>query len=130
MGFALCRFHEETGCSETGGQEYRVHLQDLNIMINVPSMWKHYMDEHLVQPTELERDVVMSADPTRATGQLIRTRSSQRSEEIKVMYVEKTDTGYTHQIGTKSDVPFINKLETILNKIQPLQTKGIGPVYR
>jgi len=130
MGFALCRFREETGCSKTDSQEYHVYLSDLDVMINVPSMWKHYMTEHFVQPTEREREVVMSADPTQATGQLIGTRSLQRPEEVMIMYVEKTNTGYTHQIGTQPDTQFIDKLETILNRIQPLQTKSIGPVYR
>jgi len=116
MGFAFCRFREKTNCSEIGSQEYHANLLDLNVIINIPSMWKHYMTEHLVQPTEREREIVMSAELDQATCQLINTRSLQRPEEIKIMYVEKTDTGYTHQIGKQPDTEFINKLETILDK--------------
>lgn len=120
MGFALCRFRKETSCSEIGSREYHVNLLDLNVMINIPSMWKHYMTEHLVQPTERARGIVMAADLNQATGQLISTRSLQRPEEVRIMYVEKTDTGYTHQIGKQPDTQFIDKLEKILDKTQPL----------
>ena len=75
----MCRFHEETGCSETGSQEYHVNLPDLDIMINVPSMWKHYMTNHLVQPTQREREIIMKADPEQAAGKLWDTKSLQMS---------------------------------------------------
>jgi len=119
MGFAYCRFREETDCSEMGSQHYNVHLSDLDVMINVPSMWKHYMTEHLIQPTQREREFVMAADPNQATGTLITTRSQERPKELRIMYVEKNETGYSHQIGTQPDIQFIDKLETILNGIQP-----------
>nr|MCK4930098.1 hypothetical protein [Nanoarchaeota archaeon] len=130
MGFAFCRFHEETGCDETGSQEYHVHLEDLDVMINVPSMWEHYMTKHLVQPTKREKEVIMSADPEKATGRFIQTRGTENPEELMVLYVEKTESGYTHQIGTKPDTKFIEKLETILKKFEPYQTKGFKPGYR
>lgn len=132
MGFALCRLHDETGCSETGSQEYHIHLQDLNVKLNVPSMWKHYMTEHLVQPTQREREVVMGADPSRATGEFFGTRSFQKTEEIMLMYVERENGGYTHQIGAEPDMEFIEKLEDILANVEPLRTKGFNsePGYR
>ena len=126
MGYALCRFRDETGCYEKGSQEYNVLLPDLGIRINVPSMWKHYMTEHLVQPNENEREIVMAADPSKATGILAGTLSISKEipEEVLIMYVEKTESGYTHQTGIKPDVEFINKLEAILSKVPPWRTKG------
>ena len=125
MGFALCRFSEETGCGETGSRHYIVHLPDINTKINVPEMWKHYMLEHLIQPNKEEREAIMNANPQKASGKLIRMRSAEKPKEVNVMYVEKTDDGYSHEIGMVPDYEFIRKLESILSRIEPLQTKGI-----
>ncbi|MAH07182.1 hypothetical protein CMI38_02950 [Candidatus Pacearchaeota archaeon] len=133
MGYAKCRFNEDKGCNETGSQEWYVHLADLGKTINVPSMWKHYMQDHLVQPMSEERRVIMATDSTQATGEHITTRGSARPAELMVLYVERTGPNqYTHQIGEKPDTEFIDKLESILENVQPLQTKGIGfrPGYR
>lgn len=119
MGSALCRFSED-GCQETGSQHYYVNLP--NAKLNVPSLWKHYMTEHLIQPTDLEREVIMAANPDQATGRRVITKSV---EEIKILYVEKTDTGYTHQIGTEPDIQFIEQLEKILDGIEPRRTRGL-----
>jgi len=125
MGFALCRFNEDEGCKETGSQEWYVTLPDVNRTINVPSMWKHYMVSHLVQPTAEEREVVMAADPTKATGEFIRTRGAVRPAELMVLYVErKGPNQYSHQVGTQPDTEFIEKLEGILANVQPSQTKS------
>jgi hypothetical protein len=111
MGYALCRFD---GCTEKGSTHYLVRLTDLNKILNVPIMWKHYMTEHLVQPTELEREIVMAADPEKAISGMIVTGCM--TSEIKVMYVERTETGYTHELGDKPDTEFVDKLEMILSK--------------
>lgn len=130
MGFAFCRFREETGCKETGSRHYNINLEDLNVAISVPSMWKHYMTEHLVQPTAREREVIMKADPEQATGERIQTRGLERPEYLMVLYVEKTEKGYTHEIGAKPDTEFIEKLEKIVKRFDPVQTKGSEPGYR
>jgi hypothetical protein len=91
------------------------------------------MTDHLVQPTTEERKVIMATDPEKATGQFIATRSAARSAELMVLYVERTGPNqYNHQIGTEPDTEFIGKLESILAKVQPLQTKGSDsrPGYR
>ena len=131
MGFAICRFNKDKGCSETGSQEYHINLQDLNIHLNVPSMWKHYMTEHLIQPTQREREVVMKADPSQAIGNFMTTRSAVEPEHVKVLYVERIDQNqYSHQVGTQPDTQFIHKLETIIKNIEPAQTKGFDSGQR
>ncbi len=113
MGIAFCRFKEETGCAEIASEHYLINLEDLEVRINVPAMWKHYMTEHLVQPTEKERETIMAANPDRTSGTLIGTRSASEPKEVKIMYVEKIDGSYSHEIGNKADTEFIEKLETI-----------------
>lgn len=133
MGWANCRFQEDEGCNQTGSQEWHVNLQDVNRAINVPSMWNHYMTYHLVQPTAEERQVIMAADPAKATGKFITTRDAKRPERLMVLYVERLGKNqYTHQIGTTPDNEFIGKLEAILAGVRPLQTKAfdINPGYR
>jgi len=131
MGWAVCRFNEEKGCEETGSKEWHVILPDLNVSINVPSMWKHYMINHLIQPTAEERKTIMAADPAKAKRECIMTRSSAAMPaDLMVLYVEKTGKNiYTHEIGEKPDTEFINKLEKIIGNKTPWQTKGI-PGYR
>ncbi|MBR9704807.1 hypothetical protein GOV12_05320 [Candidatus Pacearchaeota archaeon] len=133
MGFVLCRFRQDEGCPETGSQEWHIYLPNVNKRINVPSMWKHYMLDHLVQPTDEERTVIMEADPSNASGMFISTRGAETPEELMVLYVQRTGVGqYTHEVGTEPDVEFIKKLESILEKVQPCGTKGLGnrPGYR
>ncbi len=130
MGWANCRFREDEGCKETGSQEWYVHLPDVNRVINVPSMWRHYMIDHLVQPTAEERKVIMAADPAKANGRFKMTRGA---TELMVLYIERLGKNqYTHQIGIKPDNEFIGKLEAILMNVRPLQTKGFDfkPGYR
>lgn len=127
MGFAMCRFNADEGCNKTGSQEWHVQLPDINLVINVPSMWKHYMTDHLVQPTAEERAAVMSADPAQATGKFITTIGAPRPARLMVLYVNRLGQNqYTHQIGTEPDTEFIGKLESILANVEPLQTKGLG----
>lgn len=133
MGWANCRFQEDEGCTKTGSQEWHVSLPDVNRIINVPSMWKHYMVDHFVQPTAEEKQVIMAADPKKAAGEFITTRGAARPAELMVLYVERLGKNqYTHQIGNNPDYEFIEKLEAILAGISPLQTKGFNfkPSYR
>ncbi len=134
MGFAVCRFNKETGCNETSSRHYHIDVQDKDLRLNVPDMWKHYMTKHLVQPTKEEREAVMSLDLSQINTQMMQTRSistyAHPSKELLVLYVEKTDTGYSHEIGTKPDTEFIEKLEEILQPVQPVQTKGFKATYR
>jgi len=126
MGFAICRFNADEGCARMGSQEWHVYLPDLNRRINVPSMWLHYMVDHLVQPTAEERAVILAADPAHATGQFISTRGAPQPPVLMVLYVERLGPSqYTHQIGTKPDTAFIGKLERVLANVQPLQTKSL-----
>ena len=129
MGFALCRFREETGCSKTGSQHYWVQLHNLGALIDVPELWKHYMTEHLVQPNERERFLIENADVDHSDGihlyTLGRDAPGKRPEFEQVLYVEKTATGYTHEIGTKPDTGFISKLERLIAHIDSTQTKGL-----
>jgi len=124
MGFALCRFKTKTGCQETGSREWHIQLADLKVGINLPSMWKHYMQVHKVQPTAREREIIMSADPKYATGQCFTTRGMNTYPEEKILYVEKLENGYTHQTSEIVDEEFIVKLESLLQGIEPWQTKG------
>jgi hypothetical protein len=124
MGFALCRFKDETGCQVTGSQEFHIRLEDLKVDLNVPTMWRHYMIEHLVQPNKDEMDTIMNADVNNTTGKFMQTRSMEQNRKLHVLYVEKTDSGYTHEIGEKVDKEFINKLDLILKPYQPIQAKG------
>jgi len=117
MGWANCRFQEETDCSETGSVDYHVNVGNLGVVLNVPSMWEHYATEHLVQPTAREREVVMDADPSTVSGRRRLTRSLHQQETVKILYVERTDSGYTHDVGTEPDTEFIDKLELILSKV-------------
>jgi hypothetical protein len=133
MGFAICRFNKDEGCNETGSQEWHINLPDINTDINIPSMWKHYMINHLIQPTAEEKKVIMTADPAKAVGQFIGTRNLEDPKHLMVLYVERTNENqYSHQVGTKADTEFINKLEQILEQVKPLQTKGsdFRPGYR
>jgi hypothetical protein len=132
MGFAYCRFREETGCQEKGSREYHIFLKDLKVKINVPSMWKHYAVNHLVQPTKEERDIVMNADSAKAQGMELCTMGIPRPGEnfmgyksVLIMYVEKTPGGYTHEVGNAPDTAFISKLEKLLENMKPIQTKTL-----
>jgi hypothetical protein len=125
MGFAFCRFREETGCSETGSREYHAFLSNMNIFLDVPEMWKHYMTRHLVQPTKREKEVVMSADPNYVKRAFWENGPPKDMEKIQILYVEKASGGYTHPIGDKVDTEFAEKLEIILSKVKPNQTKGL-----
>ncbi len=127
MGWGECRFKEETDCRERGSIDYRVTLPDIRVRIDVPVMWKHYMLQHFVQPTEREREIIMSADPSQASGRERLTRSLM--EEVRILYVEKTSRGYTHEVGTEPDTKFIEKLERILSCTKPRQTKNFGRHY-
>jgi translation initiation factor 2B subunit (eIF-2B alpha/beta/delta family) len=86
-------------------------------------MWKHYVIDHFVQPTEEERTIIMTADPEKASVNVAYTFGKQEMKLI--LYVEKTDKGYTHRTGEKPDKEFIGKLEEILKKIEPEQTREI-----
>lgn len=123
MGWADCRFKQDEGCTETGSEHYVVSLNDLGIIINVPIMWKHYAQEHLVQPTKKEREVVMNANPRDASGRLIATKSIEAPREMNILYVERLGRNrYTHKIGTTPDEEFIEKLETLLGRARTMQT--------
>lgn len=123
MGRANCRFKQDEGCTETGSEHYEVFLSDLGIRINVPIMWKHYAQEHLVQPTEEERETVMKSNPKRASGKLVTTKSIDMPRELNILYVERLGRNrYTHEIGTTPDSEFIEKLETLLGKARTMQT--------
>ena len=105
-----------------------VQFHDLGVGIDVPGMWKHYMTEHLVQPTERERYLIMAADVEHADGihlYSLGTGTSGRPEYEQVLYVEKIGSGYSHTIGTEPDTEFISKLERILAHVNPTQTKGL-----
>jgi len=129
MGFAICRFEQDKGCNAMGSQEWHIFFGDK--YINVPSMWKHYMTGHLIQPTEEERQTIMNADPSGARGKLIQTRGAQLLLQQKILYVERIGKDqYTHEVGESPDFEFIEKLENILAEIRPLQTKGTSQVYR
>jgi len=129
MGFAFCRFKQETGCSETGSTHYWVQLHDIGIGIDVPEMWKHYMTEHFVQPTKRERYIVMRADVDLTDGIEVGTLGKEppgkRPEFEQVLYVEKKGDTYSHRIGTEPDTEFIGKLERILAHVDATQTKGL-----
>jgi hypothetical protein len=125
MGFAYCRFREETGCYRTGSREWHVHLTDSNLILNVPELWSHYMIDHLVQPLKKEREIVMSANPENARTVNILTYYPQRLEQVNILYVEKIPDGYTHEVGNSVDSEFMEKLEVLLSKVEPLQTKGL-----
>lgn len=121
MGFAVCRFYTDEGCAHTGNQEWRVELPDVGRVINVPSMWRHYALDHLVQPTIEEREIIMSADSSQSKGVLISTRGFFNPVELKVFYVERLGLNkYTHNIGEKPDIEFVEKLESILSNARPL----------
>jgi len=125
MGLAYCRFNSETRCNETCGTFYLIPLNDLHIVIDVPFMWKHYMIDHLVQPNEKEREIIMSADPEKASFNNVSPANLQHLDDeqfYKILYVEQTQTGYTHKAGTMPDIEFINKLETILSGFRPIIT--------
>ena len=121
MGFAFCRFKEKTGCSKTGSMEYDIHLEDQNVMLNVPEMWKHYLEDHLVQPLKSEREIVMSANPMYANSCLIGTFSILK--EVPILYVEKTPNGYTHEVGSTIDKEFRDRLQLLVNSGKMFQTK-------
>ena len=127
MGWANCRFQQETDCQETGSGEYHLHLKDLSVVLNVPDLWKHYMTKHLVQPTEQERDFVMRANHAHVDCDHAYTCGTfgSRPREILVLYVEKKGNNYTHPIGTQPDTEFISKLEQLLAKGKRIQTRGI-----
>lgn len=101
-----CRFREETGCDEKDDNDDYVYLPDLKVKLKIRRLWKHYMVEHLVQPTEEETRVVMAADPKKASARM----PAKRVREVKIMQVER---GYDHPIGTKPDTEFIQKLKSI-----------------
>jgi len=131
MGFAVCRFSQDAGCEKTGSQHWYVRLPDLTL--NVPFLWKHYAEDHLIQPTSEERSVVLAADLSTVTGQFVQTRSIATPRELLVLYVERLGKNrYSHIVGSERDVEFISKLEQLLEKVQSVQTKKLYgmPGYR
>lgn len=121
MGSALCRFNEKTGCNERGSHEYHAYLKDSGINITVPSMWKHYMVDHLVQPSSREREIIMGANPEMISGKLVAHRGI--SDIEKILYVERVGDSYTHSVGSKPDTEFIEKLDELILKIVPYYNK-------
>jgi hypothetical protein len=57
MGYAICRFNKDEGCNEISGTHWIMYFADIDKMVNVPNMWKHYMINHNVQPTIEEREL-------------------------------------------------------------------------
>ncbi|MFH0949535.1 MAG: hypothetical protein V1802_03535 [Candidatus Aenigmatarchaeota archaeon] len=119
-GFAICRFRYETGCNRIGSKEYHAWLKNFDAGINVPELWEHYMTDHLVQPTKLEREVIMKTNPDDVTDRIPPGRSYKK---FMIMYVERTKKGYSHKAGTEPDTEFIDKLKLILKNAKLLQTK-------
>lgn len=117
MGHADCRFKHKTGCKETGSLEYNILLTGQDLIINLPGMWKHYMVEHLIQPSEYERRIIMDADPKNVSTSIAMTISrGNLQNKVMMLYVETTREGYTHKIGEKADLDFIDKVELLLSK--------------
>ncbi|MBS3091144.1 hypothetical protein J4217_01700 [Candidatus Pacearchaeota archaeon] len=123
MAINYCAFRENTGCVREGGSEYSVRLQDLDVTITVPFLWKHYMLDHLVQPNQKEREIIMKADPSRANRQLPKIQLLS-SATTKVLHITTNLLGYSHQIGLQPDIQFINKLESILRPFIPLEERS------
>lgn len=94
-------------------------MPDMGIYMMVPEMWEHYATNHLVLPTDQERELVMAADPDTAIGNMKNQFFSRERAGVPVLYVERIDGEYSHKIGNKPDTEFINKLERLVGGIAP-----------
>ena len=129
MGYGDCRFKPENGCKRQGSSHYLITFKDKNIVLNVPSMWKHYMKDHLVQPTLEEFGYVMNANLEKVETFHASTIGESEFKlsigieklgvlEIPILYVERlaSESGYTHKIGDSPNAKFISKLEDMISR--------------
>jgi hypothetical protein len=118
MGYAHCRFKDESGCTKTGSQHWQIFFKDLRQHAVVPELWKHYMLKHGVQANPEERELVLKADPKKAMVKHIQTRGQNIGKHF-ILFVEKTGPKkYSHKTAQKADILFIKKLEAILAQAQ------------
>ena len=118
MGIGRCRFDE---CKAGTNTDYSVFLQDQNAELYICGLWEHYATQHNVLPSQRAREVVMLADPTKATKEITRWRGMQGPERMSLYFVERTnplsDT-YNHQIGEFPDNEFVDKLRIIIERAE------------
>ena len=116
MGLGNCSF---AGCKETTNENYNLVVTegDKEYGLNVCGMWRHYAINHRFLPTEEERNVVMNS----RIGGLVHKLSER--EYISIMFVEKTNGGYSHRQGIPNTV-WIGKLEELLRGVEPTRFKG------
>ncbi len=121
MGWAECRFKDETGCKRTGSSHILLEVIDSGDKLNIPIMWEHYAIDHRVQPSENERSIVMNLSPDKVRGRIIQTRSITGIpvEGVPILYVEKTENGYSHEIGEDVDWRFTQHLDSLLTNSIP-----------
>ena len=118
MGMGRCRFDK---CNTGTNKDYSVFLPDQNTELYVCGLWEHYATQHNVLPSQRAREVIMAADPTQATKEVIRWRGMQKPEQMSLYFVERTNPlseSYDHQIGDSPDRHFIDKLKTIIEKAE------------
>lgn len=115
MGF--CRFE---GCQAATNLDYSVFLPDQNLELYICGLWGHYAKEHNVLPPARVREAVLAANPNLAKSESIAWRGEPGPERLSIYFVETQGDAFNHQIGDSPDIGFINKLEQILDGIQPI----------
>jgi hypothetical protein len=107
MGFGECRF----GCGEKTNIDYTIPLKHLNTGLQVCGLWQHYMEVHNVKPKKEIRDLIFGKPVD-----LAKLPKTPPLDYVKVLYVEKTDSGYDHEVGESPDWEFIHRLDDLIHK--------------
>ena len=121
MGWADCRFKDEAGCKRNGSAHILLDILDSRDQLNIPIMWEHYTIDHKVQPNVNERSIIMNLSADKVRGRIIQTRSVSGGsiDGVPILYVEKTEKGYSHNVGEDVDWRFVEKLDSLLTNSVP-----------
>lgn len=117
MGYGYCRFE----CGHGTNIDYMVQLKELDIILQICGMWRHYAECHNVQPKKEvrrlimgEADIDVSKLPKMEMGGIY---------TVPVLFVEKVKGGvfrkekYTHEIGNSPNTEFIDKLQNLIDEL-------------
>jgi hypothetical protein len=58
-------------CNAATNVDYNIFLPDQNAGLYICGLWEHYATQHKVLPSQRAREVVMAADLTKATKEIM-----------------------------------------------------------
>ena len=108
MGIGYCRFNCGFGVSDD------IHIEMPDCKLVVCGAWNHYMTEHKVLLPPYQRKIVMESDPMQAHSEVMRYRGEEGPRTLRILFVEKTPSGYDHKIGIGVDTEARDRLERLI----------------